>query len=111
MTQSGGVPQLQLSYKHIIADALAKVPPGERERYEVMFERKKQLTSSESERLAKRKVIEEWTMADFDEIDKSLAKRDLANGRRVLKAAADGTCGTRSGDAILIVILLRRRRT
>ena len=97
MTQSGGVPQLQLSYKYIIADALAKVPPGERERYEVMFERKKQLTSSESERLAKRKVIEEWTMADFDEIDKSLAKRDLVNGRRVLKAAACLACH-RFGD-------------
>jgi hypothetical protein len=92
MTESGGVPQLQLSYKHIVADALAKVPPGDREQIAAMFEPETKPVSSESGALAKRKLVAEWTMADFTNLEGGLAKRDLANGRRVLKAAACLAC-------------------
>ncbi|MBC8243365.1 MAG: PQQ-dependent sugar dehydrogenase [Verrucomicrobia bacterium] len=96
MTESGGVPQLQMSYKHIVADALAKVPPGERGRVAAIFEPEAKPASPEPDALANREV-EEWTMADFAGLGAGLAKRDLINGRRVLKAAACLACH-RFGD-------------
>jgi putative heme-binding domain-containing protein len=47
--------------------------------------------------LAKRKVVHQWAMADFVDLEGGLAKRDLANGRRVLKMAACLACH-RFGD-------------
>ena len=97
MTDTGGIRQLELSFKHIVADALAKVPPGEREPYAVMFAPEAKPPAPESERLAKRKVVHQWAMADFVDLEGGLAKRDLANGRRVLKMAACLACH-RFGD-------------
>ncbi|MEE2947962.1 MAG: hypothetical protein VX392_06565, partial [Verrucomicrobiota bacterium] len=101
MTESGGVPQLQLSYKHIMADALAKVPPAERDRYAAIFEPEAK-ASSEPERLAKRKVVAEWTMADFADLEGGLTKRDLANGRRVLKSASCLACHRFGGEGLFL---------
>jgi len=92
ITESGGVPQLQMSYKHIVADALAKVPPDEREQYAAIFELEAKPALPELDALVNREVVEEWTMADFADLGGGLAKRDLVNGRRVLKAAACLAC-------------------
>jgi len=102
MTEVRGEPHYQTYLKHIAADALAKVPPGERERFAALFAPEAKPLAPEPEHLAKRKVVHQWAMADFAELDAGLAKRDLANGRRVLKTAACLACH-RFGDEGLFV--------
>ncbi len=97
MTGVRGEQHYQTYLKHIVADALAKVPPGEREVFAAMFTTEGKPVSPEPERLAKRPVVRQWTMADFAGLEAGLAKRDLVNGRRVLKAAACLACH-RFGD-------------
>jgi putative heme-binding domain-containing protein len=102
MTEVRGEPHYQTYLKHIAADALAKVPPGEREPFAALFEPKAKPLAPEPERLAKRKVVRQWAMTDFDDLDGGLAKRDLANGRRVLKTAACMACHQFGGEGLFV---------
>jgi putative heme-binding domain-containing protein len=88
--------------KHIAADALAKVPPGEREPFAALFEPEAKPLAPEAERLAKRKVVHQWAMTDFAVPGADLAKRDLANGRRVLKTAACLACHRFGGEGLFV---------
>ena len=81
--------------KHIIADALAKVPPVDRGEYDAMFDR--QIEVSLDKKLVDRVEREKWTMESFLNLDKSLPKGDLVNGLRVLKEAACLACHTFNG--------------
>ena len=102
MTEVRGEPHYQTHLKHIAADALAKVPPGEREPFAALFEPEVKPLEPEAERLAKRKVVHQWAMADFADLDGGLAKRDLANGRRVLKTAACMACHRFGGEGLFV---------
>ena len=107
MTEARGEPHYQTYLKHIAADALAKVPPGEREPFATLFEPEAKLLAPEAEHLAKRKVVHQWAMADFADLDgglakRDLAKRDLANGRRVLKTAACMACHRFGGEGLFV---------
>lgn len=101
MTESQSDRHFQGFMKHIIADALAKVPPGERELFAAMFEKKDKAEKSVKP-LAKRPALKQWAMADFGDLAKRLAKRDLSNGRRVLKEAACTACHTFDGEGLAI---------
>ena len=68
MTDAGGVQQVKLSLKHIVAEALATVPPGEREPFAALFEREAKPVAPEPERLAKPTVVHHWRMADFADL-------------------------------------------
>ncbi|MBO61509.1 MAG: heme-binding protein [Verrucomicrobiales bacterium] len=84
--------------KHIIADALAKVPPGDREEFAKLFETKPNPEAPKP--LAKRPEHKRWEMGDFADLAKRLAKRDHMNGRRILKAAACTACHTFDGEGL-----------
>ncbi len=86
--------------KHIIADALAKVPPGEREDFGKLFKAKPKPEAANP--LAKRPEHRRWEMGDFADLAKRLAKRDLENGRRVLKQAACTACHVFDGEGLAI---------
>jgi len=86
--------------KHIIADALAKVPPGEREDFGKLFKAKPKPEAAKP--LAKRPEHKRWEMGDFADLAKRLAKRDLENGRRVLKQAACTACHVFDGEGLAI---------
>ena len=100
MTDAGGVQQVKLSLKHIVAEALATVPPGEREPFAALFEREAKPVAPEPERLAKPTVVHHWRMADFADLGDGLAKRNLVNGRRVLKTAACLACHRFGGEGL-----------
>ena len=102
MTEVRGEQHYQTYLKHIAADALAKVPPGERESFAALFEPESKPASPEPGRLAKRAVVHPWVMTDFADLDGGLAKRDLANGRRVLKTAACLACHRFGGDGFFV---------
>ncbi len=102
MTEVRREPHYQTHLKHIAADALAKVPPGEREPFAALFEPEVKPLVPEAEHLAKRKVVHQWAMADFADLDGGLAKRDLANGRRVLKTAACMACHRFGGEGLFV---------
>jgi len=102
MTDAGGVQQFKLSLKHIVAEALATVPPGEREAFAVLFEREAKPVASESSRLAKPTVVHHWRMTDFADLGVGLAKRNLVNGRRVLKTAACLACHRFGGEGLFV---------
>jgi len=102
MTEARGEQHYQLFLKHIASDALAKVPPGEREVFAAMFESDPKPASPEPERLAKRKVVRQWVMTDFTDLDAGLAKRDMANGRQVLKTAACLACHRFGDDGFFV---------
>ena len=102
MTEVRGEQHYQTYLKHIAADALAKVPPGEREPFAALFEPESKPASPEPGRLAKRAVVHPWVMTDFADLDGGLAKRDLANGRRVLKTAACLACHRFGGDGFFV---------
>ena len=78
------------------------MPPGEREPFAALFEPEAKPLAPEPEHLAKRKVVHQWAMADFAELDAGLAKRDLANGRRVLKTAACLACHRFGGEGLFV---------
>ena len=86
--------------KHIIADALAKVPPGDREGFAQLFEAKPKPEPAKP--LAKRPEHRRWEMGDFADLAKRLAKRDLANGHRVLRQAACTACHVFDGEGLAI---------
>ena len=102
MIEVRGEPHYQTYLKHIAADALAKVPPGEREPFAALFEPEAKPLAPEAERLAKRKVVHQWAMTDFADPGAGLAKRDLANGRRVLKTAACLACHRFGGEGLFV---------
>ena len=102
MTDAGGVQQVELSLKHIVAEALAVVPPGEREPFVALFEREAKPVAPEPERLAERTVVHNWTMADFADLGVDSAKRNLINGRRVLKTAACLACHHFDGEGLFV---------
>ena len=102
MTDAGGVQQVELSLKHIVAEALATVPPGEREPFMALFEQEAKPVVSEPERLAERTVVHNWTMADFADLGLDSAKRNLINGRRVLKTAACLACHHFDGEGLFV---------
>jgi len=102
MTDAGGVQQFKLSLKHIVAEALATVPPGEREAFAVLFEREAKPVAPGPERLAKPTVVHHWRMADFADLGDGLAKRNLVNGRRVLKTAACLACHRFGGEGLFV---------
>ena len=102
MTDAGGVQQVKLSLKHIVAEALATVPPGEREPFAALFEREAKPVAPEPERLAKPTVVHHWRMADFADLGDGLAKRNLVNGRRVLKTAACLACHRFGGEGLFV---------
>ena len=78
------------------------MPPGEREPFAALFEPEAKPLAPEPERLAKRKVVRQWAMTDFADLDGGLAKRDLANGRRVLKTAACMACHRFGGEGLFV---------
>ena len=86
--------------KHIISDALAKVPPGERENFAQLFETKPKPEPAKP--LVKRPEHKRWEMGDFADLANRLAKRDLENGRRVLKQAACTACHVFDGEGLAI---------
>ncbi|HCV98613.1 MAG TPA: hypothetical protein DGJ56_04875, partial [Verrucomicrobiales bacterium] len=86
--------------KHIISDALAKVPPGERGNFAQLFETKSKPETAKP--LLKRPEHKRWEMGDFVDLANRLAKRDLENGRRVLKQAACTACHVFDGDGLAI---------
>ncbi|MED5277870.1 MAG: hypothetical protein VYD86_02030, partial [Verrucomicrobiota bacterium] len=86
--------------KHIIADALAKVPPGEREDFGKLFKAKPKPEAAKP--LAKRPEHRRWEMGDFADLANRLAKRDLENGRRILKQAACTACHVFDGVGLAI---------
>ena len=102
MVEVRGEPHYQTHLKYIAADALAKVPPGEREPFAALFEPEAKPLAPEAERLAKRKVVHQWAMTDFADPGADLAKRDLANGRRVLKTAACLACHRFGGEGLFV---------
>jgi putative heme-binding domain-containing protein len=102
MTEVRGEQHYQTYLKHIVADALAKVPPGEREPFAVLFAPGAKPASLEQERLAKRTVVRQWAMTDFAGLDTGLANRNLANGRRVLKTAACLACHRFGGEGLFV---------
>ena len=102
MTNAGGVQQVELSFKHIVAEALATMPPGEREPFAALFEREAKPVAPEPERLAERTVVHNWTMADFADLGVASAKRNLINGRRVLKTAACLACHHFDGEGLFV---------
>ena len=102
MIEVRGEPHYKMYIKHIAADALAKVPPGEREPFAALFEPEAKPLAPEPERLAKRKVVHPWAMTDFANPGVGLGKRDLANGRRVLKTAACLACHRFGGEGLFV---------
>ena len=85
--------------KHIIADALTKVPPGEGD-FGKFFKAKPKPEAANP--LAKRPEHRRWEMGDFTDLANLLAKRDLENGRRVLKQAACTACHVFDGEGLAI---------
>lgn len=75
--------------KHIISDALAKVPPIYRDEYKQMFDGEK---VARNKQLVDRPNLRDWSMADFSDLGKGLFKRDRENGIRVLNEAACLSC-------------------
>lgn len=81
--------------KHIISDALAKVPLVERDEYERIFGDKKVSINKLNIDRPDHKV---WTLADFTNSFGDLSKRDRGNGFSVLKEAACLTCHAFDGE-------------
>ena len=67
-----------------------------------LFEQEAKPVAPEPERLAERTVVHNWTMADFADLGVDSAKRNLINGRRVLKTAACLACHHFDGEGLFV---------
>ena len=67
-----------------------------------LFEQEAKPVVPEPERLAERTVVHNWTMADFADLGLDSAKRNLINGRRVLKTAACLACHHFDGEGLFV---------
>ena len=80
--------------KHIVSEALSKVPPVKRAEYQHMFDSKKVVIDKPLINRPNHKI---WAMTDFSDLEGQLIKRDRVNGNRVLKEAACLACHTFNG--------------
>ena len=81
--------------KHIVSEALSKVPPVNRAEYEHVFDSKKVVIDKP---LINRPKHKNWVMTDFSDLEGQLIRRDRVNGNRVLKEAACLACHTFNGN-------------